>query len=285
MKFQVEKEFWETAVNSRHSCRSYKDIPVEANKIQNLREFAESLECPFEHETEIRLFKTRGRKITANLKNPPPDCVAFLSKTGACDIAKTGFVGELFLLYATGLGIKTCWYGHYILSEVELCMPHLGVHKNDPMPMHGFGKGAVEGIRAICISPLGYHEKQGLRLTDRLVSSMMSFKRKPLSELIENGRDPETLPAKIRYALELAVKAPSAANTQHWRFTVADDDKTISIACQKGFRHFKWEHYDTDIGICAAHFWIGMKTQGINCKVELLPNQDKTHITWRFTPQ
>ncbi len=281
MDFAKNKPFWETAVNTRHSCRSYQNRPVDDKVMEKLKAFANSMDLPFEHDYELRFFKSIGHPLANNLKNPPPDCLAFMSRTDLMSIGKTGFLGELFILYATGLELCTCWFGHYILPEVERAMPHLGKHANDPAPLFGYGKDEVEGIRAICITPLGYWEQKGLRLADRIASSMMSFKRKPLAELMENGTDPEKLPPEIQYALDFARKAPSGGNSQHWRFAVSGDGKTVTIAKPKGYKHFKWEHCDMDVGVCACHFWLGLKVQGIPCAVE--PVLDGDRVVWRFS--
>lgn len=281
LRFYTEnKEFWENAVNKRHSCRSFQDKPVDADIMEELKLFASSMKLPFEHNFELRFFKTDGQPIANNLKFAPPDCAAFLSETDLLSIGKTGFAGELFILYATGLGVDTCWFGHYKLSEVERLMPHLSKHTSNPLPSYGYGKDEVEGKRVICITPLGYWEQKGLRLMDRLAGSMMSFKRKPISELMVNSADLEKLPNEILYALDLARKAPSAGNTQHWRFEVLNGNKTVIIAKPKGYKHFKWEHCDMDVGICACHFWLGLQVQNIACTVE--PVLDGDRVAWKF---
>jgi nitroreductase len=184
------------------------------------------------------------------------------------------------ILYATSLGISTCWYGHYTLEELERIMPHLGNNKNLDNPKWGYGKGVVEGERAICISPLGYWKKEGLRLTDRITGSFMSYKRKEIDALLDGEIKEESLAPEILYALDLARKAPSGANSQHWRFKVSSDLKTISIAMPVGYKHIKWEHPDVDIGICACHFWLGLMGKDIKSKVSV--NEEEGRAIWRF---
>jgi nitroreductase len=275
------KQFWENAINSRHSCRSYQIRPVEEKVMQKLKGFSSSITLPFDHEYELRFFKSTGRPIANNLKRPPPNCLAFMSKTDLLSIAKTGFAGELFILYATGLGINTCWFGHYILPELERAMPHLGNHANDPAPSFGYGKEEVDGVRAICITPLGYWEQKGLRLIDRIASNVLSFKRKPLAKLMDNNVDPDKLPSDIKFALDLASKAPSGGNTQHWRFNFSNDGKTVIIAKPEGYKHFRWEHCEVDVGICASHFWLGLKIQSVPCSLE--PILDVDRVLWKFS--
>lgn len=105
-------------------------------------------------------------------------------------------------------------------------------------------------------------------------------KRKDVGTLLEDSINENELPPKLNIAFHLARKAPSAANSRFWRFKVSPDFKTVSIAKPVGYKHFKWEHPDVDIGICACHFWLGLMVQGIDCKVSL--NEDQGRALWRF---
>ncbi|MGI6358394.1 MAG: nitroreductase family protein [Bacillota bacterium] len=272
---------WEAAINARKSTRNYDQRPVPEDLMASLREFASQLQVPFEHDVQVRWFKARpNQRLANNLKNPPPDNVAFIANTDLLSLAKAGFVGEMIILYATSLGLGTCWFGHYLLAELERVLPHLGTAPNLPQPTWGFGKGDGAGRRAIAISPLGYPSSQGLRLMDRMTGSIMSHKRKPLGTFLEGEVTEEGLSAELRFALDLARKAPSAANSQFWRFSVSTDCQMVSIAMPVGYKHFKWEHPDVDIGTCACHFWLGLQAQGIDSRVAVSEEEGRT--VWRF---
>jgi hypothetical protein len=90
------------------------------------------------------------------------------------------------------------------------------------------------------------------------------------------------LPPELLNAFDLARRAPSAANSQFWRFRVSPDYKTVSIAKPVDYKHFKWEHPDVDIGICACHFWLGLMTQDIDCRVSL--DEERGRALWHFLP-
>ncbi len=276
----MDKAFWENAVNTRTSCRSYEMQSVEPEKMEKLKAFMHNLTLPFEHKMETRFFQSEGKQLGNSLIKSPPDWMAFLSATDLMSICKTGFAGELGILYATGLGLNTCWYGHYILANLESVMPHLGEHKNDKMPSYGYGKGEVNGIRVICVSPLGYWDQKGIRFFDRLARGLNSYKRKPLAELMKDSQNLENLPAEIIYALEFGRKAPSGGNTQHWRFHVSNDNNEITVSKLEGFKHFKWEHCDLDLGVCAAHIWLGLECNGIKC--EVIPSVESDTVVWRI---
>lgn len=272
---------WEAAISNRRSVRSYEMHDVEEKTLSGLRNFASEMRVPFDHDVEVRFFKAMpDRRLYNNLKVTPRDGVAFIADTDNISISKAGFAGEMIILYATVLGLATCWFGHYSPAELEHIMPHLGEHASQPLPKWGYGNGTVPGRRAICISPLGYRRDEGIRLMDRMQVSFMSYKRKPLGSLLEGGISEDRISPEIRYALDLARKAPSAANSQHWRFMVSDDCKTVSIAKPVGYKHIKWEHPDVDIGICACHFWLGLLTKGIGCRVSL--SEEHGRAMWRF---
>lgn len=271
---------WEAAVNARRSTRAYELRPVEESKMNLLQSFIGNIQVPFEHTVSIRMFKARPDRKLYTVFPAPPDGAAFLSDTDVCSVSAAGFVGEILILYATSLGLATCWYGHYTLAELERIMPHLGANAALPMPKWGYGKGVVQGQRAICITPVGYWQNEGVRLADRVQTSFFSYRRKPVGAFLEEGISEESLPPEILYAFDLARKAPSAANSQFWRFTVSSDFKTISIAMPVGYKHIKWEHPNVDIGVCACHFWLGMMMKNIDCNILL--NEEQGRSVWQF---
>ncbi len=278
--YSENKEFWGKAINIRKSVRNYERKPVDENTFNLLKKFTDNIEVPFNHNVNFKYFKSEPDcAIANNLKKPPEDMLAFVSNTDLLSLASVGFLGELAILYATGLGISTCWFGHYIFQEVERLVPQLNKNAKSNSPKYGYGKEEVEGKRVICITPLGYYSQDGPRLLDRLTENMMSYKRKPIGERLE-GVSEESLPESLKFALNLARKAPSAANTQHWRFNVSSDFKTVIIAKPSGYTHIKWEHPDVCVGACAAHFFVGLKMQNIPLKINLTKNVDRA--IWQF---
>lgn len=271
---------WAAAINIRRSARSYEERPVEETAMADLKSFVAAMEVPFKHDVQVRFFKAIPGSRLYYVKMAPPDNMAFMANTDIRSISAAGFVGELAILYATGLGLATCWYGHYVLEELERLMPHLGPDPALPLPKYGYSSGEVPGTRAICISPVGYWKKEGVRLFDRISESFVSYKRKPVAELLDGGATVDQMPTDIFYALDLARKAPSAGNSQPWRFTVSSDFKTIRVVKPVGYKHIKWEHPDVDIGICASHIWLGLKMKNVNCKVSL--SEEQGRAIWRF---
>lgn len=271
---------WERAINTRRSTRSFEIVSVEDSKMDMINSFINDMKMPFEHNVIIKVFKARPDKKLYTIFSSPPDNLAFVANTDVCSISAAGFVGEVVIIYATSLEISTCWYGHYTLAELESVMPHLGEYKNSQNPKWGYGKDEVAGQRTICITPLGYSKQNGVRFFDRLQKNLISYKRKSIENFLEGDVKVNELSPEILYALDLARKSPSAANSQHWRFQVSPDQKIILIFMPVDYKHIKWEHPNVDIGICASHFWLGLTIKNINCTVSLY--EENGRAVWRF---
>ena len=272
-----------SAVDARRSARSYQLKAVEQDAIEEIKDFAGAMPVPFEHNVGIRFFHADPTKELYSLMKSPPDNIAFLAETDITSISKVGFVGELLILFAQSKSLSTCWYGHYKLAELERLMPHLQSTNQLKEANRGFGysKGETSGIRTICITPLGYYENGGFRLIDRITQKTISHKRKEIIELLDNQDDFIHLSDDMLYALDLGRKAPSAANSQMWRFSFEDSYNTITIAMPQGYRHFKWEHPNVDIGICACHVWLGLLDKGFQPNVRV--TEEDGRAVWKIS--
>jgi len=132
-----------STIDSRRSVRSYKMEEVNKEVMDELKAYANTLTVPFEHDVEIKFFKANPTKILYLTIKSPPDNMAFMSETDILSISKTGFVGELVILFATSKGLSTCWFGHYRLSELERLMPHLQSPDQLNEANMGYGYGEI----------------------------------------------------------------------------------------------------------------------------------------------
>jgi len=272
-----------STIDARRSARSYQMMPVDQDVMDAIKNFARAMLIPFDHHVTIRFFHADPTKTLYPLMKSPPDNIAFVAETDSISISQVGFVGELLILYAQSKNISTCWYGHYKLAELERLMPHLQSPDQLKEANKGFGysKGETAGVRAICITPLGYYEDGGLRLMDRITEKTISHKRKEIIELLENQDSFSHLSDDILYALDLGRKAPSAGNAQMWRFGFEDSFNTITIAMPPGYQHFKWEHPNVDIGICACHVWLGLLDRGWQPTVKV--SEEAGRAVWKIS--
>lgn len=272
------------AAENRRSVRNFLPDALSEKVILETDSFIENLEVPFAHETKIQHFKAEtGKKLYNNGINSP-DNFAIIAPTDLVSVSKAGFCGQLVILKLTSLGVNTCWFGHYKLPELA---KYIGEEFASPERIkettwgmgYGYGKVVDAGERAICCIACGKANPNAKRLVDK-VASRNGIGRKDLSELLEENTDLSILPEGIINALNGARLAPSAANSQMWRFGIKDNGRTVTVAKPIGYKHFKWEHPDADIGICAAHLWLGLLNEGYTPEVEI--KQDNDRAMWLF---
>lgn len=263
----------------RHSFRAFQNESI-SNEIRlDIQHFIDTMEVPFEHSVKCILFKAEyGKKLYNNGINPP-DNMAVFAQTDLVSVSKAGFVGQLIMLYAVSRGLTTCWFGHYKLSELGRYFDGIATPNRIKESTLGYGYGKVTdvGERVICCMPMGTRVENSRRLVD-FVAGKNGASRKPLDRLLETGMRIEDIPEDIRQILEYSKLAPSAANSQMWRFGYKNG--SITVAKPVGYKHFKWEHPDTDVGMCAAHIWLGLCCKGYKPLVEVEQNEDRAF--WRF---
>lgn len=272
------------AAEHRHSVRNFLPESLPEKTVEEVDRFIRQLEVPFEHSTSIRRFKAEpGKKLYNNGINSP-DNYAVFAETDLVSVSKAGFCGELVILKLTSLGVNTCWFGHYKLPELakytdqNIAAPERIKETTWGMG-YGYGKVQDAGERAICCLACGIANPEAKRLVD-IVAGKNGIGRKPLAALMEDGADLSILPEGVLCALNGARLAPSAANSQMWRFGIRDEGRTITVSKPVGYKHFKWEHPDVDIGICAAHLWLGLLKEGYAPKTEV--RQDADRAMWLF---
>ena len=269
------------AIPLRHSVRAYLPNPLSDDVTKKVVDFADALVLPFEHNVKIKPFKAESGKKLYNNGINPIDNLALIAQTDLVSISKAGFIGELVMLNAVKLGLSTCWFGHYKLSELGRYIDSIaGTERIKESTLgYGYGKHVNVGERAICCMPFGQKNGATKRLVD-VVAGKRGANRKPLENLMEQPALVNDLPPLVKDVLELAKLAPSAANSQMWRFGVSDEYRTLTIAKPVGYKHFKWEHPDVDVGMCAAHAWLGLLERGYTPSIEVY--QDADRAFWRF---
>ncbi|KAL0222476.1 hypothetical protein RCL1_002330 [Eukaryota sp. TZLM3-RCL] len=232
------------AISKRASRRSFLDEPLSAEVYEKLNTFRSAINQIYPSvRVEIAtitsdlpvftgIFSAFGRANS-------PLFAAFIGDTFDPHVdVKVGFVAEAFVLFATSLGLGTCW--------------NSGMHRKDLVPRY-FTLSSSETV--FSVSPLGV-ARTTKAFSEKLISGLAgSKKRKQLHELLVEPL-PENHPEWIQTALENLRIAPSAINRQSWRIRVESSLKTI-------YFYFSGEEtpafpkaLDTGIGIC--HFVVSI---------------------------
>lgn len=252
------------AVQTRRSCRHFLYTQLTTEHDRLVHEFLSQLTSPFDHQVAIVYHRVPENTNIVYFQGPRQ----FIALSADCSVleqAKLGFLGEQLVLFSEAIGLRTCWMGHYRTQEVnEIVYGSSNPEKENPL---------------YCIILLGYIPER-TSLLDRI--SQRRFSKK--TRMVDSFLSPDSLiefPNSIRDALELASKAPSAMNSQKWYYTVQSGDEgyVIELGKPRGYQHFKWKHYDIDVGTAAAHLWRGLVHAGVHTDVSL--RDEVGNAVWR----
>jgi nitroreductase len=178
--------------------------------------------------------------------------IAGAVKKGARAMEDFGFCMERNVLFATTLGLGTCWLGG-TLNRAGFARK-IGLTAEELMP---------------AVSPVGY--PAGKRsLTDRAFRFMAkSDRRKPWVELFFDGRPGNPLTREnagvLAEALEAVRLGPSASNRQPWRVVLEGTSCHFFLQRTPGYDKMTGEIklQDVDMGIAQCHFELAAGELGV----------------------
>ena len=248
-------------VEKRHSVRTYESRPLsEADKKALLR-YRDGVTNPFGVPATIHFIETESsdqpKKLgTYGVIKGAGSFLGVVVPQDQLGLEAAGYAMEQLVLYATHLGLGTCWLAATLNREAFTKEMH--TREDEWMP---------------AISPIGYPaEKRSLQ--ERMMrSSMKSSQRKPWSELFfhDDCCTPITEAEAGEYteALHLLRLAPSATNAQPWR--VVMDDEAFHFYAVMG-KDANTENpaaiQRVDVGIGACHFHLAAQEKGLPGRFE-----------------
>jgi len=246
-------------IRRRVSCRSFDGRPLDDREKERLRAFfRENTRGPFGNALRFELIDLTEAE-RAELKSLGSYGVvkgAFLYiagavKKGARALEDYGYGMERNILYATALGLGTCWLGG-TLNRAGFARK-IALAQDELMP---------------AISPVGY-PAQKRTLTDRAFRFMAkSDRRKPWPELFFDGRPGSPLARENAGAFGEALEAvrigPSASNRQPWRVVREGASFHFFLQRTPGYDKMTGEVklQDVDMGIALCHFELAAAESG-----------------------
>ena len=260
-------EFMESMIaimKSRHSVRSYRPDSIEAQKLATLEtELAKNQIGPLGSRVRFALIDASDYPA-AELKKfgtygfikGPRVYIAGAVNPGGSSMEDYGYLMERNILFATELGLGTCW---------------LGGSLNRGTFSEQLKTTAEEVIPAV--TPVGY-EAEKRTMIDRMIRvSAGAANRKKTEEIFfaKTAGTPLDLDSIGDYATALdAVRgAPSASNKQPWR--IIKGEKNLYHFCLKedaaynnAFKGIKIQNLD--IGIAMCHFELAANELGLGGK-------------------
>lgn len=262
MDFPVEQ-----TIKERYSVRSYQERPISEEDKERLMEYANTLSNPFGVHVSFHLLETKDVQNSQKLGTYGviKGAQVFIGATvpaGELALEAVGYDFEKLILYATHLGIGTCWLAATFNRNAFTTA--IGVKENELFP---------------AISPIGYPAEKKSLTESLFRKTMKSNQRKSWSKLFFKGNFntplTETDAGEYVFPLEMLRLAPSATNKQPWR-----------VMQLNGAYHF-YSEIDSgnstenpvviqrvDVGISASHFHLAALEKKLSGKFEMLKDLD-----------
>ena len=269
-------------IQKRVSVRTYNNEPIKNSDIQKLNEFIERNNGLFEPKVRFKIFNSKeeinGAKLgTYGFIKGTKSFIGVAVEEGDMDLEELGYEMESLVLYATSIGLGTCWIaGSLNRSEFTKAM---NVKENEIFPI---------------ISPIGY-ESDKKRIIEKLFKLQSKARvRKEWKEIFfrENFKSPildKKDVGEFEEVLENLRLAPSAVNRQPWRVLKSGD--SFHFYKDEGKNNSRLKGIDiqrVDIGIALCHFdlsckKIGLSGEFIKNEPVILHKEDrfKYIISWR----
>ncbi|MBR6231007.1 MAG: hypothetical protein IKR00_03630 [Lachnospiraceae bacterium] len=232
---------WE-AVQKRISCRSYEDRLIDPEILQKLMEFVDQLNE--ESGLHFQLFssneqaKPAVKMAAAMFSGPVYTFAALVGGEDPLSSEKVGYYGQRLVLYATQLGLGTCWVaGTYDKKSITVDVPE--------------GERLWDGV------PIGYATEK-IPLKQKTIRKMIRRSDRKLKQFLEADIEYDAAPEWIKKGVEAVLLGPSAVNQQPVNI-VYKDGKVSARIWKKGNG---LEH--NDLGIAKKQFEAGAAYAGVN---------------------
>lgn len=219
------------AIESRHSVRRYKNIPLTKETVKILLQKIEEINRKGELHIQLIMNEPKAFKgIFAYGRFSGVNNYFVVSGKKADDLdERAGYYGEQLVLLAQQLGLNTCWVGQSY-RKIE------NTFKLD------------DGEKVVCYIAVGYGETQGAE-----------HKHKTLEDVSNITR---LTPEWFKKGVTAALLAPTAVNQQKFYFEYVLSDEENQKPKVKAKKLFSLVGYtNVDLGIAKYHFEIAAGTE------------------------
>lgn len=208
------------AVRGRHSVRRYEDRPLGEDERSELNRIVASCNSQGHLGCELVLDSPEafaGVKSRLARFSGVRNYVVVMGPDAEDLDERGGYWGEMIVLEAQNLGLRTCWVGMTYSGRKLAC-------------------GIPDGSRVVSVIALGYGQDDGTPHRSKSFGDLATVNGNP-ADWFDRG-------------MESVMLAPSAMNRQGYRFTLRRDGKVEA-------RSFGGAYSGVDLGIAKLHFEIG----------------------------
>ncbi len=249
-------------IERRKSVRTYSEKEISLEIKDQLEQFIAKVEESYQGKFRFPIIDSKdssNNKIgTYGVIKGARYFVCGIVKNDAMDLIELGYSFEQIILFATSLGLGTCWLG--------------GTFERS-----NFAKSAnlTQEERFIVTTPIGYEKSDKSPTEIAMRKLAKSDSRKDWTELFFDGENSKPLDRKglgvFAEALEMVRIGPSASNKQPWR--IVKNASRYDFFLERTPDYAKSLNFDIqliDMGIALCHFELTLKEQGLEGKLEKL---------------
>ena len=244
-------------IKERISCRSFDKNKTDDAALKKLGEYIDEINGEAKSKVRFMLTSKPGKKDGSSEKLGTYGVISGtnLFIIGVVDKEKKdeaefGYLFEKIVLFATALGLGTCWLG--------------GTFKRSDFAQKA---ALAENEYIPIVSPVGVKRERTRLLDMAMRAGAGSNKRKPWSELFfeTNAETPltEEKAGAYKTVLEMVRIAPSASNKQPWRIIKDENEFKFFICRNDGYGMASYDLQKNDVGIAMCHFELAAKELGL----------------------
>ena len=253
-------------IEQRYSCRTYRPDPLDMDTRRHLADYTAGVQWgPLGSQARFELVAAskNDRKALKSLgtygfiKGATGYIVGAIEKS-RYNLEDFGYLLELIILYATDLGLGTCWLGGTFTKS-------------------SFARkiSAREGELVPGVSSVGYIAKKPRRIESILRVNDGTDRRLPWERLFFDDGFNKPLPheglGRYGKALEMVRLSPSASNRQPWRVVREGSAWHFYLQRTPGYRESPLVRLTTvadlqrmDMGIAMSHFELAANELGLD---------------------
>ena len=245
-------------IKIRRSCRSYTSQKLSEDLKGKIAGYFSELKESFDIKTRFVLVdnfnsEDSGVKLgTYGIIKGAPSFIAAAVEKGNMNMKALGYAFEKLILFATSMGLGTCWLGG-TFKKGEFSKA-IGLKDNEILPI---------------VSPIGYSSESRrlldsfLRLSagsnNRLDWDKLFFKNNFSNKLSREDAGNYSTP------LEMVRLAPSASNKQPWRIVSENNAYHFYLQHTKGYgKILGYDIQKVDMGIAMCHFELAARELGLD---------------------
>lgn len=259
-------------IERRSSCRTFDGSKRDEAALDHLEDFIHSVNASADAEMRFVLLRQfygmQERLGTYGVISGAFDyIVGVLPKEGG-DPLTFGRLFEEIILYATALGLGTCWLGG-TFQRADFTA-RVNPEENEFIPV---------------VSPVGIAAPRR-RLVDRAFrAGAGSNRRKAFGELFFDGSLETPLTGETAGVyfkpLEAVRLGPSASNKQPWRVLKDGHNFHFYLCRTKGYGAVSFDVQKNDMGIAQCHFALTAADMGLSGRFDFLPSPPEA-ADWEY---